>query len=317
MSTQISIVALTERPSADEHAALRAHLEAAGVVVEAFTPLTFPGIDAVAPGGQEVPVEAAGPYTAVLVEGSAKESVRELRSALNPDPQVQALPGYDVVVLERPKEKDAGKKRMLIMDVDSTLIGQEAVDELAAHAGLQERVAAITERAMRGELDFQESLRERVALLEGLGEDVLERVAAALTLTPGARELIAAFKAQGHPVCVVSGGFIQILEPLARRLNLDHARANLLGVEDGRLTGEVSGQIIDADVKAASLREWAKAEDVDLDRVIAVGDGANDRFMLERAGLGVAFQAKPALRETADAQVTLRRLDAVRHFAGL
>jgi phosphoserine phosphatase len=316
MSTSISIVALTDIPSADEHAALREHLEAAGVVIESFTPMSFPAIEEVPAGGREVPVEGAAPYLAVLVDGRFKGSLTELRSALNPDPQVQGLPGYDVVAQER-RKKDAEKKWMLIMDVDSTLIGQEAVDELAAHAGIEDRVAEITERAMRGELDFRESLRERVGALAGLEEDAVRRVSESLTLTPGARELIAAFQARGYPVCVVSGGFVQILEPLARRLGLDHARANLLEIEDGALTGKVSGRIVDANVKEESLREWAKEEDVDLSRVIAIGDGANDRLMLDRAGLGVAFQAKPALRETADAQITLRRLDAARHFAGL
>ncbi|MEE1620224.1 phosphoserine phosphatase SerB [Zafaria sp. Z1313] len=211
----------------------------------------------------------------------------------------------------------AAPRLLLVMDVDSTLIEQEVIEMLAAHAGKEAEVAAVTEAAMRGELDFAQSLHARVAVLAGLDESVIGQVRAAVTLSPGAEELVAAFHAAGHAVGVVSGGFIQVLEPLASRLGLDFAAANHLGIEGGRLTGTVEGDVVDRAAKEAHLRRWATRLGIPLEHTIAVGDGANDLDMVRAAGLGVAYNAKPALRAEAPAAIDFPRLDAVRHFAAL
>ncbi|WP_138442803.1 phosphoserine phosphatase SerB [Sinomonas susongensis] len=216
-----------------------------------------------------------------------------------------------------PAEVRDAERKFLIMDVDSTLIQQEVIELLAEHAGKRAEVAAVTEAAMRGELDFAQSLHARVRTLEGLPVEVIDRVREAVLLTPGAEELIGAYHAAGHPVAVVSGGFNQILAPLATRLELDFWRANELEILDGRLTGRVVGEVVDRAVKEHSLRVWAAERGVSLEGCIAVGDGANDLDMLAAAGLGVAFHAKPAVRAAADAAVDLPYLDVVRHFAGL
>lgn len=208
-------------------------------------------------------------------------------------------------------------KILLVMDVDSTLIKQEVIELLAAHAGREAEVAAVTEAAMRGELDFAQSLHARVATLATLPESVIADVRAAVELSDGARELVAAFHAAGHAVGVVSGGFIQILEPIARELGLDYAIANDLGVEAGALTGTVLGDVVDRETKEASLRLWAAELGIPMEHTIAAGDGANDLAMVRAAGLGIAFNAKPALRQEADAAIDLPRLDIIRHFAGL
>jgi len=200
---------------------------------------------------------------------------------------------------------------LLVTDVDSTLIEQEVIEMLAAHAGREAEVAAVTERAMRGELDFAQSLHHRVEALRGLPVRLIEEVASRVTPTAGAEELVAAAHAHGHTVGAVSGGFIQILEPLAERLGLDHAHANVLGVRDGVLTGTVEGEVVDRAAKKRSLRAWAASDGVRLEDTIGMGDGANDLDLLTAAGLGVAVQPKPALRAAADAVLGLRRLDTV------
>lgn len=178
-------------------------------------------------------------------------------------------------------------------------------------------MAAVTERAMRGELDFGESLRERVATLAGLPESVVEEVRAAVRLTPGARTLVRTLKRLGFTVAVVSGGFIEVVAPLAHELGIDHARANRLEIVDGVLTGRVVGPVIDRAAKAEALREFAAAEDLPLARTIAIGDGANDLDMLDAAGLGVAFNAKPVVQEQADTAVNVPYLDAVLFLLGI
>ncbi|MHB1287758.1 phosphoserine phosphatase SerB [Georgenia sp.] len=205
---------------------------------------------------------------------------------------------------------------LLVMDVDSTLITAEVIELLAAHAGTQEQVAAVTGRAMRGELDFAASLRARVATLAGLDVGVLDAVRAAVELTPGVRELVDAVHVVGGRVGVVSGGFAEVVGPLASALGVDHAVANTLEVSGGRLTGRTTGPIVDRAAKERSLRAWARADGVPLDRVVAVGDGANDLDMLAAAGLGVAFCAKPVVVERADAAVSFPRLDAVLGLLG-
>lgn len=188
---------------------------------------------------------------------------------------------------------------------------------LAAHAGREAEVAAVTEAAMRGELDFAESLRERVAALEGLDARVLDEVAGSLQLTPGARTTIRTLHRLGYRCGVVSGGFRQVIDGLAHDLELDFVRANTLEVVDGRLTGRVIGEIIDRPGKARALRAFADQVGVPMEQTIAVGDGANDIDMLSVAGLGIAFNAKPALREVADAALNHPFLDAVLFILGV
>ncbi|BCW54588.1 MULTISPECIES: phosphoserine phosphatase SerB [unclassified Arthrobacter] len=211
----------------------------------------------------------------------------------------------------------AAARKLLIMDVDSTLIQQEVIELLAAYAGKREEVAAVTEAAMRGELDFAQSLHARVAVLAGLPADVVHSVRHEVKLSEGAGELVAAFRAAGHVVAVVSGGFNQILEPIAADLGLDYWQANELEIVDGVLTGRVLGAVVDRAAKEKYLREWAAAEDIALEHTVAVGDGANDLDMLGAAGIGVAFNAKPAVRAVADAALNMPYLDAVRHVAGV
>jgi phosphoserine phosphatase len=206
---------------------------------------------------------------------------------------------------------------LVVLDADSTLIREEAIELLADAAGSLELVAAVTERAMRGELDFAASLRERVATLAGLEVLEFERARTMMTPTPGVQELIAGVHAAGGLVGVVSGGFHELLDPLAERLGLDFCRANRLEVEGGRLTGAVDGAIVDARAKAAALEEWAAASGIPLERTIAVGDGANDLQMLGRARLGVAFCAKPVVRAQADVAIDRVDLGAVLPLIGL
>ncbi|MBD3780418.1 MAG: phosphoserine phosphatase SerB [Micrococcales bacterium] len=196
------------------------------------------------------------------------------------------------------------------MDVDSTLITQEVVELLAAHAGSRDEVAAITERAMRGDLDFTASLRARVATLAGLPVSVFAEVLEEVVVTPGAVELLAELDRRGWPVGLVSGGFVEVVGPLAARLGIPRYRANALEVSGGALTGRVAGEVVDRAVKARTLREYAAETGVPLERTVAIGDGANDLDMLAAAGLGVAFNAKPVVCEQADA-VVRGRLDAV------
>ena len=208
-------------------------------------------------------------------------------------------------------------RRLVVMDVDSTLIQDEVIELLAAHAGREAEVAAVTEAAMRGELDFAASLRQRVAVLEGLPATVLDEVRAAIRLSPGARTLVRTLKRLGFTVAVVSGGFIEIVGDLARELGIDHARANRLEIVDGRLTGRLVGDIVDRAGKAAALRAFAEEAGLPLSRTVAIGDGANDLDMLEVAGLGIAFNAKPVVREQADTAVSVPYLDAVLFLLGI
>jgi phosphoserine phosphatase len=191
-------------------------------------------------------------------------------------------------------------KYFVIFDVDSTLIEDEVIELLADVAGKRAEVAAVTERAMAGELDFAESLIERVKSLAGLHESVFADVLASVKVTKGAVELIEAVHAAGGKVGAVSGGFTQVLTPLAKQLNLDFARANDLEVVDSHLTGRVLGNIVDRSAKAAALKEWSAESGIELGQTVAIGDGANDLEMLALANLGVAFNAKPIVREAAD-----------------
>ncbi len=207
-------------------------------------------------------------------------------------------------------------KRLIVLDVDSTLVRGEVIDELAARAGRAAEVAAITAAAMNGELDFAESLRARVATLAGLPVEVLDEVREALVLTPGARTLIRTLQRLGFRCGIVSGGFTQITDPLAESLGLDFAAANTLEVADGRLTGGLVGEIVDRPGKARALARFAEQYAIPLEQTVAVGDGANDLDMLNAAGLGIAFNAKPVVREQAHAALNQPYLDAVLQVLG-
>ncbi|HYN28386.1 MAG TPA: phosphoserine phosphatase SerB [Dermatophilaceae bacterium] len=228
---------------------------------------------------------------------------------------VAAAQGVDVAVA--PAGLARRGRRLVVMDVDSTLIQDEVIELLARHAGREAEVAAVTEATMRGELDFAASLRARVAALAGLPESVLDEVRAEVRLTPGARTLVRTLRRLGMTVGLVSGGFVEVVHPIAQELGIEHVRANRLEVLDGRLTGSVVGEVVDRAGKAEALREFAALEGLPLSRTVAVGDGANDLDMLAAAGLGVAFNAKPVVREQADASVSVPYLDAVLFLLGI
>jgi phosphoserine phosphatase len=208
-------------------------------------------------------------------------------------------------------------RRLVVMDVDSTLVQGEVIEMLAAEAGCEAEVARVTAQAMAGELDFEASLRARVALLEGLPVESVDRVRARVRLTPGARTLVRNLKRLGHVVGIVSGGFTAVTDDLQRELGLHHALANELEVVDGRLTGRVLGDVVDRAGKAAALRRFAAAEGMAMEQTVAVGDGANDLDMIEAAGLGVAFNAKAVVREAADTALSVPYLDAVLLLLGV
>jgi phosphoserine phosphatase len=226
-----------------------------------------------------------------------------------------AVRGVDIAV--SPSGLARRGRRLVVMDVDSTLIQDEVIELLAAHAGREQEVAGVTAAAMRGELDFAESLRARTKALAGLPESVLDDVRAAVRLTAGARTLVRTLKRLGFTVAVVSGGFIEVVGPLAEELGIDHAHANRLEVVDGVLTGNVVGEIVDRGGKADALRRFAAQERLPLSRTVAIGDGANDLDMLAAAGLGIAFNAKPIVREQADTAVNVPYLDAVLYLLGI
>lgn len=189
---------------------------------------------------------------------------------------------------------------LVVMDVDSTLIQQEVIDLIADYAGVMPEVKEITEQAMSGKLDFRQSLAKRVGLLEGLTEEIFQWLKPQIQLTPGVPELISAVHELGGKIGAVSGGFSQVLEPLAKEIGLDYWMANSLEVQDGKLTGNLVGPVIDAEAKATALKSWAVDSGISLERTIAIGDGANDIQMLECAGYAVAFRPKPVLKQYAD-----------------
>ena len=251
------------------------------------------------------------PVTTVELDVSGA-AVPELREALA---MVAHQVGADIAVAPAGLARRGG--RLVVMDVDSTLIQDEVIELLAEHAGRAAEVAAVTEAAMRGELDFAQSLHARVATLAGLPVSVLDEVRDAVRLTPGARTLVRTLKRLGFTVAVVSGGFVEVVEPIASELGIDHVRANRLEIVDGRLTGRVVGDVVDRAGKAAALREFAALEGLPLARTVAIGDGANDLDMLAAAGLGVAFNAKPLVRRQADTALTVPYLDAVLFLLGI
>ncbi|MDT0265210.1 phosphoserine phosphatase SerB [Streptomyces sp. DSM 44915] len=251
------------------------------------------------------------PVTAVEFDVSGVPT-EELRTALAKE---AAASGVDIAVVSSGLQRRA--PRLVVMDVDSTLIQDEVIELFAAHAGCEERVAEVTAAAMRGELDFEQSLHQRVALLAGLDESVIDKVRSEVRLTPGARTLIRTLKRLGCQVGVVSGGFTQVTDALRERLGLDFAAANTLEVVDGKLTGRVTGEVVDRPGKATLLRRFAAEAGVPLSRTVAIGDGANDLDMLNAAGLGVAFNAKPLVREAAHTAVSVPFLDTVLYLLGI
>ncbi|MFE4228491.1 phosphoserine phosphatase SerB [Arthrobacter sp. NPDC056886] len=305
MSSNVTAVSYGLKLSLTEIQRLRSLLTAAGLSVGAETRAGDGRFEVYA---ADCALEASeGGRPDAVTEARLEEPRRALAAA--------GIDGVDTALV--PAALRSAPRKFLIMDVDSTLIQQEVIELLAAYAGKREEVTAVTEAAMRGELDFAQSLHARVAVLAGLPADVVERVRAEVRLTEGAAELVAAFQAAGHAVAVVSGGFNQILRPIAEDLGLHHWIANELEIADGALTGKVLGDVIDRAAKEKYLREWAAAEGIPMEHTIAVGDGANDLDMLGAAGIGIAFNAKPAVRAAADAAVNLPYLDAVRFIAGV
>jgi phosphoserine phosphatase len=207
--------------------------------------------------------------------------------------------------------------RLIVMDVDSTLIQGEVIEMIAAHAGVEPRVAAITEAAMRGELDFEQSLRQRVSLLAGVPASALDEVYDAISLAPGARTMVRVLRRLGYRFAIVSGGFSQITGRLADDLGIHYSRANELEVVDGTLTGRIVGPVVDRAGKASALREFAEKVGVPEAAVIAIGDGANDLDMLNAAGLGIAYNAKPLVRDAADTAVNVPYLDTILYLLGI
>jgi len=208
-------------------------------------------------------------------------------------------------------------KRLVVMDMDSTVIQQEIIDELAKYAGFEDKIKAITARAMNGELDFQHALEERVALLKGLNANIFQKIIDNLVFTPGVHFLCATLKNLGYKLAVLSGGFTPVLEHTKRVLNLDYVFANQLEIQDGIIMGRTIGPIVDASRKRDLLLTIAQAENISLDQVIAVGDGANDLLMLGVAGVGVAFNAKPKVQEASKYLLNRKRLDAILYLLGI
>ncbi|MFO7191771.1 phosphoserine phosphatase SerB [Thermocrispum agreste] len=246
------------------------------------------------------------------VKENGPDADDELRRALA---DVARSAGVDIAVEQEGLSRRA--KRLVVFDVDSTLVQGEVIEMLAAHAGVEQEVAAITDAAMRGELDFTQSLHQRVALLAGLPASVLDEVAGRIELTPGARTTVRTLKRLGFRCGVVSGGFTQVIAPIAEELGLDFCAANQLEIVDGTLTGRVVGDVVDRAGKAEALKRFAAEYDIPLEQCVAVGDGANDIDMLSTAGMGVAFNAKPALREVADAALNYPYLDALLFILGV
>jgi phosphoserine phosphatase len=251
------------------------------------------------------------PVTAIDLFVSGVETAA-LRSVLSVEAAAQ---GLDIAV--QPANLTRHGMRLVVLDVDSTLIQGEVIEMLATHAGHVEEVAAVTEAAMHGELDFEDALRDRVARLEGLDAGVLDEVYDEIVLTPGVRTMVRTLRRLGYRFAIVSGGFSQITDRLAADLGIHYSRANELEIVDGKLTGRIVGDVVDREGKASALRQFAADVGVPLSAVVAIGDGANDLDMLNAAGLGIAYNAKPVLREAADTSVNVPYLDAIMYILGI
>ena len=240
------------------------------------------------------------------------KSIKEVQRSLA---KVAITNRIDLAVEPSSRAREA--KRLVLLDMDSTLIQQEVIDLLAKHAGKLDQVSQITEKAMAGDLDFTQALSARVSLLAGLDQSVIELVRKEITLTNGAKELIETLHKQGHKVGVVSGGFLDVIEPILKDLKIDFYRANKLEIMNGKLTGKTEGAIIDRVAKFSSLQEFAKIEGVELSQTVAIGDGANDLDMIEAAGLGIAFNAKPKVAAAAATTISTSDLSTVLLLMGI
>ena len=258
---------------------------------------------------------ASYPLTAIEFEITLNLSESTLKTIQSELAEIAREHGIDIAVESSGLTRRA--KRIVLLDMDSTLIKQEVIDLIAQKHHVGPQVAEITEQAMRGELDFTASLQARVQLLSGADISLLDQVKNEITLTPGARTLIRTLHKLGHKVGVVSGGFLDVIEPLLQELEIDFYRANKLEIIDGKITGRLEGQIIDRKAKAQSLIDFAAIEGVTLAQTIAIGDGANDLGMIEIAGLGIAFNAKPAVRAAATSSITSPYLDSVLYLMGI
>jgi len=235
----------------------------------------------------------------------------ELKSSIR-----NCLVDYSLDFVLKPWGQHVLKPKLIIMDMDSTLVQAETIDQIANHAGVMDKVSAITESAMRGELDFTESLKARVAMLKGLNKSQLEPVHKALPLTEGAAELVTQAQQHNCQTALVSGGFTYFAEPLANRIGVDSVRANELGFKDNCLSGVVVGEIVDAEFKRRRLNELMKELGITREQTIAIGDGANDLPMLGAAGTGIAFHGKPKVQEQANAMINIYGLNAVSWLLG-
>ena len=262
-----------------------------------------------------VPLDDISRQSKASVEISLRGNVPDLACLRS---ELMALTtDFDIDIAFQEDNMFRRNRRLVAFDMDSTLIEAEVIDELAKAAGVGEQVAAITERAMRGELDFSESFRARVALLKGLDATVLQQIAERLPVTEGAEKLIATLRQLGYKTAILSGGFHFFGQYIQQRLGIDYVYANALDIVDGVVTGEVTGQIVDGRRKAELLQELAAREHISLEQVIAVGDGANDLPMLSVAGLGIAFRAKPIVRESAKQSISTLGLDGILYLLGI
>ena len=299
--------------SRSQRSMLRRH--AVTVLGEALRPATLAAVaEAIAETGGNIDrivrlaTEPVVAYDLVVIAGD----LPAMRRAL-----VQVSRDHDCDIAVQVNGLERRAKRLVVMDVDSTLIQNEVIELLAEEAGCGPAVQSITARAMAGELDFEGSLRMRVRLLKGLDGAAIERARARIRLTPGARTFVKTLQRLGFAVAIVSGGFTPFTDWLVTELDLDHGHANTLEIVDGMLTGEVLGTVVDRARKAELLAEIAAAEDVPLNQTVAVGDGANDLDMLAAAGMGIAFNAKPVVRQQADTTVSVPYLDAILFMLGI